>query len=57
MLVAPKGIDTDLLKAISDTRAQGFGVIQLLGNDSLESIPHATHQLVKRAGEWTIVKI
>lgn len=57
VVVAPKGIDTDLLKAISDTRAQGFGVIQLLGNDSLESIPHATHQLVKRVGEWTIVKI
>lgn len=57
VVVAPKGIDTDLLKAISDTRAQGFGVIQLLGNDSLDSIPHATYQLVKLAGEWTIVKI
>ena len=57
VVVAPKGTDADLLKAISNARTQGFGVIQLLGNDSLNSVPHATHQLVNVAGEWTVEKI
>ncbi|TCB51468.1 ATP phosphoribosyltransferase regulatory subunit [Acinetobacter sp. ANC 4779] len=57
VVVAPKGTDADLLKAISNTRTQGFGVIQLLGKDSLDSVPHATHQLMNVAGEWTVEKI
>ena len=57
VVVAPKGTDADLLKAISNARTQGFGVIQSLGNDSLNSVPHATHQLVNVAGEWTVEKI
>ncbi|MHA3081943.1 ATP phosphoribosyltransferase regulatory subunit [Acinetobacter sp. ANC 5383] len=56
-VVAPKGIDADLMKAIEQTRAQGLSVIQLLGNDDLNSVPYATHQLVQVAGEWTIEKI
>lgn len=57
VVVAPKGSDADLLKAISNARTQGFGVIQLLGNDSLNSVPHATRQLVNVAGEWKVEKI
>jgi ATP phosphoribosyltransferase regulatory subunit len=45
-VVAPKG-DADLMKAIEQARAQGLSVIQLLGNDDLNSVPYATHQLVK----------
>lgn len=57
-VVAPKGIDADLMKAIEQARAQGLSVIQLLGNDDLNSVPYATHQLVQVvAGEWTIEKI
>ena len=57
VVVAPKGTAADLLEAISNARTQGFGVIQLLGNDSLNSIPHATYQLVNVAGEWKVEKI
>ena len=57
VVVAPKGTAADLLEAISNARIQGFGVIQLLGNDSLNSIPHATYQLVNVAGEWKVEKI
>jgi len=57
VVVAPKGTAADLLEAISNARIQGFGVIQLLGNDSLNSVPHATHQLVNVAGEWKVEKI
>ena len=56
-VVAPKGIDADLVEAIGQARAQGLSVIQLLGNDDLNSVPYATHQLVQVAGEWTIEKI
>jgi ATP phosphoribosyltransferase regulatory subunit len=56
-VVAPKGTAKDLLDAIEATRAQGFSVIQLLGNDSLDSVPFATHQLVNVAGEWKVEKI
>ena len=45
------------MKAIEQARAQGLSVIQLLGNDDLNSVPYATHQLVQVAGEWTIEKI
>ena len=57
LVVAPNGTNPDLLQAISDVRSQGFGVIQLLGSDSLNSVPHATHELVNVAGEWKVEKI
>lgn len=56
-VVAPKGTDTALLAAIAALREQGLSVIQLLGNDDLNSVPYATHQLVHRAGEWTVEQI
>jgi ATP phosphoribosyltransferase regulatory subunit len=56
-VVAPKGTAPDLLDAIEMTRKQGLSVIQLLGNDDLNSVPNATHQLVNVAGEWKVEKI
>jgi len=56
-VVAPKGTDKALLDAIATVRAQGLSVIQLLGNDDLNSIPFATHQLVNKANEWTVEPI
>ena len=56
-VVAPKGTDKALLDAIAALRAQGLSVIQLLGNDDLNSIPFATHQLVNVAGEWKVEQI
>lgn len=57
VVVAPKGTDAALLNAIQATRANGASVIQLLGNDDLNSVPSATHQLVNVGGEWTIKTI
>lgn len=57
VVVAPKGSQPDLITAIQNTRGQGFSVIQLLGNDDLNSVPYATHQLVLANGEWTVEKI
>lgn len=57
VVVAPKGSQPDLIAAIQNTRVQGFSVIQLLGNDDLNSVPYATHQLVLANGEWTVEKI
>lgn len=57
VVVAPKGTDAELLNAIQNIRAQGLSVIQLLGNDDLNSIPYATHQLVNANGEWTVKTI
>lgn len=57
LVIAPNGTNPDLLQAISDVRSQGLGVIQLLGSDSLNSVPHATHELVNVAGEWKVEKI
>ncbi|RZJ22470.1 ATP phosphoribosyltransferase regulatory subunit [Acinetobacter sp. UBA3106] len=56
-VVAPKGTDKALIDAIAAVRAQGLSVIQLLGNDDLNSIPFATHQLVNKANEWTVEPI
>lgn len=56
-VVAPKGTAADLLDAIETTRKQGLSVIQLLGNDDLNSVPNATHQLVNVAGEWKVETI
>ncbi|OIU84000.1 ATP phosphoribosyltransferase regulatory subunit [Acinetobacter sp. AR2-3] len=57
VVVAPKGTDAELLNAIQNIRAQGLSVIQLLGNDDLNSIPYATHQLVNANGEWAVKTI
>lgn len=57
LVVAPKGTQTDLLEAIEHTRKQGFSVIQLLGNDEINSVANATHQLVQASGEWTVTPI
>ncbi|MFV5509235.1 ATP phosphoribosyltransferase regulatory subunit [Acinetobacter sp. 197] len=57
VVVAPKGSDAELLKAIQNLRAQGLSIIQLLGNDDLSSVPYATHQLVSVDGEWTVKTI
>lgn len=37
-VVAPKGTEADLLKAIANARSEGLRVVQLLGNDDLSSI-------------------
>ena len=57
VVVAPKGTQHDLLQAIEQTRELGFSVIQLLGNDTINSVPNATHQLVNASGEWTVKQI
>ncbi|MFC6051533.1 ATP phosphoribosyltransferase regulatory subunit [Acinetobacter sp. Ac_877] len=57
VVVAPRGLDEALQNAIQNARAQGLSVIQLLGNDDLNSIPYATHQLVSVNDEWTITVI
>jgi ATP phosphoribosyltransferase regulatory subunit len=57
VVVAPKGTDAELLNAIQNIRSQGLSVIQLLGNDDLNSSPYATHQLVNANGEWTVKTI
>ena len=57
VVVAPKGTDQDLLAAIAALRAQGLSVVQLLGQDQLDSVAHATHQLVQAAGQWVVEQI
>ena len=57
VVVAPKGTQHDLLQAIEQTRELGFSVIQLLGNDTINTVPNATHQLVNASGEWTVKQI
>lgn len=56
-IVAPRGNDQNLLKAIADARHQGMRVVQLLGKDELYSVPYATHQMVSQNGQWVIEKI
>ena len=56
-VVAPKGTEPALLDAIATARTQGLSVIQLLGNDDLNSVPYATHKMVNAAGEWKIETI
>ncbi|AXY57041.1 ATP phosphoribosyltransferase regulatory subunit [Acinetobacter chinensis] len=56
-VVAPKGTEQQLQNAIATARKQGLSVIQLLGNDELNSVPNATHKMVSVAGEWVIQKI
>ncbi|WP_038345457.1 ATP phosphoribosyltransferase regulatory subunit [Acinetobacter sp. A47] len=56
-VVAPKGNQQDLVKAIAEARAKGLRVVQLLGNDDLSSVPYATHQMVSQNGQWVIEQI
>lgn len=56
-IVAPRGNDQNLLKAIADARHQGMRVVQLLGKDDLNSVPYATHQMVSQNGQWVIEKV
>ena len=57
VVVAPKGTDLDLLQAITQIREQGLSVVQLLGNDDLNTVPYATHHLMNVSGKWTITQI
>lgn len=56
-VVAPAGIESDLTNAIEQARQDGRSVVQLLGNDDINSVPFATHQLVMQSGQWVIEKI
>ena len=57
VVVAPKGIDAQLQTAIATLREQGSHVVQLLGEDDISSIAHATHQLCLRDGQWQVETI
>ena len=53
-IVAPNSKDQDLFTAIADARTKGSRVVQLLGNDDLNSVPYATHQMVSQNGQWVV---
>ena len=53
-MVAPAGRDVDLLQAIESVRANGQQVVQLLGQDQLDSVPQASHKLVKTDTDWQV---
>ena len=57
LIVAPAGQDADLQLAICELRQQGQHVVQLLGQDRVDSIPHAAQQLVKTAQGWQVQNI
>ncbi len=57
VVVAPKGHDAALTTAIQQLREQGLSVVQLLGQDEINSVSHATHKLVAVNGEWTVQAI
>lgn len=54
LIVAPAGRDEALLAAIAAQRVQGHQVVQLLGNDQLDSVADATHQLVQTNQGWQV---
>lgn len=56
-VVAPAGLDKDLIDAIAHARQNGHAVVQLLGNDDLSSVPCATHVLALQHGQWVMKKI
>lgn len=56
-IVAPAHADPALQKAISQARQQGRSVVQLLGEDDLNSIPYATQQFKLIDGQWRIVNL
>ncbi|MCH4247457.1 MAG: ATP phosphoribosyltransferase regulatory subunit [Acinetobacter populi] len=57
LIVAPNGREQDLQDAIANLRQQGRHVIQLLGQDQLDSVPQATHQLVNNNQGWQVQTI
>lgn len=54
VVVAPKGVQLDLLESIAALRAEGRNVVQLLGDDDFHTIPNATHQLQQVDGQWIV---
>ena len=54
LIVAPAGRDEALLSAIAAQRAQAKHVVQLLGDDQLDSVADATHQLVQTDQGWQV---
>ena len=57
VVVAPKGSQADLLEAIATLRAEGRNVIQLFGQDDVDSVAYATHRLQHINGQWTVEQI
>ena len=57
IVVAPAGRDADLLQAIESVRAKGQQVVQLLGQDQIDSVPQASHKLVKVDADWQVQAI
>ncbi|AOA59009.1 ATP phosphoribosyltransferase regulatory subunit [Acinetobacter larvae] len=57
VIVAPKGRDQALLNAIDALRAQGHAVVQLLGDDQIQSVAYATQQLRLCDGQWVVVAL
>ena len=53
-VVAPAGQDQDLQNAIAQLREAGRSVVQLLGQDEFDSLPHATHYLMNVQGVWQV---
>ncbi|TXJ10334.1 MAG: ATP phosphoribosyltransferase regulatory subunit [Acinetobacter sp.] len=53
-IVAPAGHAADLQAAIADLRQQGKTVVQLLGQDGMDSVPQVTHQLAQTAQGWQV---
>lgn len=54
VVVAPKGVQSDLLESIAALRAEGRQVVQLLGHDDFSTVPNATHQLQQVDGQWIV---
>lgn len=54
LIVAPAGREDTLLNAIAEKRAQGRQVVQLLGQDQLDSVADATHQFVQTEQGWQV---
>ena len=57
LIVAPAGFAPELLHEIAQLRGAGKHVVQLLGTDALDSVPHATHQLIQTEQGWQTVAI
>lgn len=57
LIAAPAGFASELLQEIAELRAAGKHVVQLLGTDTLESVPHATHQLIQTEQGWQTVAL
>lgn len=57
IIVAPAGREPKLLEKIGLLRQQGHQVVQLLGEDEIDSVSQATHQLTTDATGWQIHRI